>query len=431
MDYLLFIVYLLLFSWLVTRIGFFKKTGLSKPQLVIIFLLKVIAGIFYGWMGQYYGGLAQMVDTWNYHHHGLLEYQLLESDPKEYLTNLFYDPYNNEGTNSFFNSSNSYWNDLKANVFVKIISIFDIFSFGYYYVNVIFYAFISLFGSIAFYRVMADVFPGQKNIVLFSIFVPSFLYWGSGIHKEGLIFTGIALIIFHVYFANREKKLGIKRLVGILLGLFILFLLRNFILVIVFPAVLAWVLANKRPKHGLAMFAAVYLFFTIAFFTLRYVYRGFDFPQAVVNKQEAFMQLIGGSSIPANRLEPNVLSFIKNTPQAISLSALRPYPSDVRHLLSLAATVETELILLLFVLFLIVRRKNNIRSKNAIYFCIFFSLSLLLTIGFTVNNLGAIVRYRSIVLPLLISIMAAQTDWKMIADFFAGKNKKNQVSTVQ
>jgi hypothetical protein len=47
-------------------------------------------------MGQYYGGLAQMVDTWNYHHHGLIEYRLLESDPKQYLTNLFYDPYHNE-----------------------------------------------------------------------------------------------------------------------------------------------------------------------------------------------------------------------------------------------------------------------------------------------------------------------------------------------
>ena len=429
MDYLLFILYLLLFSWLVTRIGFFRKTGLTKPQLVIIFLLKVIAGIFYGWMGQYYGGLAQMVDTWNYHHHGFLEYQLLESDPKEYLTNLFYDPYNNEGNNSFFSSRNSYWNDLKSNVFVKILSIFDIFSFGHYYVNVIFYAFISLFGSIAFYRVMADVFPDRKGIVLLSIFVPSFLYWGSGIHKEGLIFTGIALIIFHIYYVSKEKKLGIKRFAGILFGLFILFLLRNFLLVIIFPAVLAWMLANRRPKHGLVIFAATYLFFTIAFFTLRYLYPGFDFPQAVVNKQEAFMQLKGNSSIPTNRVEPNVLSFVKNIPQAISMSALRPYPSDVRHLLSLAAMVETELILLLFVLFLFVRRKNAPTSDNVIYCCIFFSLSLLLTIGFTVNNLGAIVRYRSIALPLLVSIMIVRTDWKVIGDFFTGKNKRNQAST--
>jgi len=277
---------------------------------------------------------------------------------------------------------------------------------------------------------MADVFPKQKTIVLLTIFVPSFLYWASGIHKEGLIFAGVALIVFHVYFAMQEKKLGIKRCGGILLGLFILFLLRNFILVIIFPAVIAWMLANKRPHQGLKVFTIVYVFFTIAFFTSRYIYSGFDFPQAVVSKQEAFMQLKGKSSIPTTKLESNAPSFLKNTPQAISMSSLRPYPSDVRHLLSLAAMVETELILLLFVLFIVIRKKDVIiNSRNAVYFSIFFSLSLLLTIGFTVNNLGAIVRYRSIVLPFLVAVLACQTNWKSIGDFFAGKYKKNQSST--
>jgi len=430
LDYLLFIAYLVLFSWLVTKTRFFNKTGLSKPQLVIIFLLKVIAGIFYGWMGNYYGGLAQMVDTWNYHQNGLLEYQLLLSDPKEYFTNLFHDPYHQEGLKGFLSSKDSYWNDLKSNVFIKILSIFDIFSFGYYYVNVIFYSFISLFGPIAFYRVVADAIPTQKRIIMLTTFlVPSFLYWASGIHKEGLIFSGIALIIFHIYFGNKENKFGIKRWLGILLGLFLLLLLRNFVLVIILPAILAWLLANKWPKYGLACFGAVYVFCSIAFFTLRYIDTRLDFPQAVVNKQQAFIQLVGNSSIPIKQLKPDVLSFLKNTPQAITLSAVRPYPSDVKHLLSLAAATETEMILLLFLLFLFFRKKNTIHSKNVLYFCVFFSISLLLSIGFSVNNLGAIVRYRSIIIPLLVGIMAVQTDWNTIADFFAGKNKKNHPTT--
>lgn len=431
MDYLLFVVYLVLFSWLVTKTSFFAKTGLSKPQLVIIFLLKVIAGIFYGWMGNYYGGLAQMVDTWNYHHNGLLEYQLLTNDPKEYFTNLFHDPYQQDGLSGFFSSKDSYWNDLKANVFIKILSVFDIFSFGYYYVNVIFYSFISLFGPIAFYRVMSDVFPAQKRIILLSTFlVPSFLYWGSGIHKEGLIFTGIALIIFHIYFGNKVNKLGIKRWLGILLGLFILLLLRNFVVVIILPAIVAWLLGNKWPKYGLASFTAVYIFCAVAFFALRHIDPRLDFPQAVVNKQQAFIQLVGNSSIPIKQLQPDVLSFLKNTPQAITLSAVRPYPSDVKHLLSLAAATETEMILLLFLLFVLFRKKYTLTSKNVLYFCVFFSITLLLSIGFSVNNLGAIVRYRSIIMPLLVGIMAVQTDWKIIADFFTGKNKKNHATTV-
>src|SRR5687768_12276473 len=80
LEYLLFVAYLVLFAWLVTKTRFFKKTGLSNPQLVIIFLLKVIAGIFYGWMGHFYGGFAQMLDTWVYHHNSLIEYQILRSN---------------------------------------------------------------------------------------------------------------------------------------------------------------------------------------------------------------------------------------------------------------------------------------------------------------------------------------------------------------
>jgi hypothetical protein len=207
MDYLLFFIYLTFFAWLVTRTSFFLSTGLTRPQLVIIFLLKVIAGIFYGWMGSYYGGLAQMADTWGFHYNAKIEYQLLGTNPAEYFTNIFNDPYPG-GAGSFFASSNSYWNDLKGNVFIKLLSIFDVFSFGSYYVNVIFYAFITLFGPMALYKVMNDVFPGRRTILLFAVFfIPSFYYWASGIHKEGLIFAGIAMIIYHIYFAAKEKEI--------------------------------------------------------------------------------------------------------------------------------------------------------------------------------------------------------------------------------
>ena len=93
MEYLLFVAYLVLFAWLVTKVKFFTRSGLSEPQLIIIFLLKVMAGIFYGWIGLYYGKLAQMVDTWAFHYSSIQEYHLLYSNPHEYFTNLFRDPY--------------------------------------------------------------------------------------------------------------------------------------------------------------------------------------------------------------------------------------------------------------------------------------------------------------------------------------------------
>lgn len=427
MEYILFAAYLVLFAWLVTKTTFFTRSGLTKPQLVIIFLIKVIAGIFYGWMGHFYGNFAQMMDTWNYHHSALVEYDLLMTDPSSYFTNLFYEYENSGLLHSLFGSKDSYWNDLKANVFIKFLSILDIFSFGHYYVNVIFYSFISLFGPMAVYRVMTDVFPGQKLGALFGVFfVPSFFYWASGLHKEGLLFIGIAMIVYHVYFANKGGW-TLKRWMGIILGLLILVLLRNFVMALMLPALMAWLLANKKPKYGLACFGITYLLIVVMFFGLRHLVPALDFPQEVVNKQEAFLKLVGNSSVPISELKPTLGSFIQNTPQAIALSALRPFPSDVHHLLSLAAATETVLMWLLVLLCFIFPVRHIAGSKNIIYFCTFFSVSLLLAIGFTVNNLGAIVRYRSILIPLIITLVIVQTDWQRIFQL-ANQFKKNNNS---
>ncbi len=386
-----------------------------------------MAGIFYGWIGIYYGGLAQMQDTWAYHFESIQEYHLLFNNPHDYFTNLFIDPYNT-GVSGFFAGSDSYWNDLKGSVFIKVLSVFNILSFGHYYINIIFYSFITLYGPLAIYRVMTDVFPGKKlTILLASILIPSFIYWSSGLHKEGLIFTGISLVIYAIYFGTKERKFGIRRLVSFLIGLLLLLALRNFIIVIIIPAIIAWLVANRKPKYGLKIFASFYILYIILFFTIRYISPQLDLPQAVVNKQQEFIEIKGGNStIPTKKLQPNAISFLINTPQAINLSVLRPNPGDVRHILTLAAALEIGALLILFVLFLF-WRTNGIGSKNLVYFCLFFSFSLLLAIGFSVNNLGAIVRYRSVVIPLLVIPMVAQIDWKRLADVlsFNIKNKIN------
>jgi hypothetical protein len=424
LEHLLFIGYLLFFSWLVTKVKFFTKTGFSSPQLIILLLLKVMAGIFYGWIGLYYGNMAQMQDTWGYHLNSKIEYQLLLDHPGEYLTNLFQNPYEG-GFMKFFTAQDSIWNDLKGNSFIKILSIFNIFSFGHYYVNVIIYSFISLFGAFAIFRVMDHAFPGKKvQVAIATFLVPSFLYWCSGIHREGLIFLGISIVVYQVYFGSVENRFSFKRILYILLGLLLMTLLRNFLLVILLPALFVWLLCIKWPRYTVAIYSFSYLFFIIAFFNLRAIKPEMDFPQAVVNKQQEFLKLQGASTIPITKLEPTAISFLKNTPQAISLAIIRPYPKDVRHLLSLAAAVEINLLLALFIVYLLFGIKNN-PKKNFIWFCIFFSFSLLLAIGFSQNNLGAIVRYRSIVFPFLIVPLVAGIDWGRFFQLFNGKRNNH------
>ena len=111
-------------------------------------------------------------------------------------------------------------------------------------------------------------------------------------------------------------------------------------MLLVVPAIIAWLLASRWPKYGFAIFTSVYLFFGILFFTARYIDTRLDFPQAVVDKQQAFLQIAGRSIYHSDQgTETSFISFLKNTPQAITLSFLRPYPGDVHHLLSLAASL--------------------------------------------------------------------------------------------
>lgn len=430
LDYLLFIAYLLLFTWLVTRLRFFRESGISRPIFIILFLLKVMAGIFYGWMGVYYAGTAQMVDTWHYHEQARIEYAILWDNPGEYFSNLFISHYPG-GYGGFFASSDSYWNDLKSNVFIKFVSILHFFSQENYYVNVIFYSFLSFFGPVALFRVLKEQYPRQRIPILIGIFLaPSFLYWCSGLHKEGFLFLGLSLIVYHSYRLMQNRKGYGLRIGGILLGLLLLFLLRNFLIVVLLPALLAWVLARRYPARQHYIFAGVYVLFVLLFFTSRYIDEGFNMPQVVVDKQQAFLKLQGYSSIAISELEPSAASFLLNTPQAISLSTLRPYPSDIHHLPSLFAALETLVLLLLIILSVIFRRKKEGPQDPVLLFLLFFALSLLLVIGFSVNNLGAIVRYRSIILPFLLAPALARMNWeKLIGLISNGKNKKEPISS--
>ena len=108
----------------------------------------------------------------------------------------------------------------------------------------------------------------------------------------------------------------------------------------------------------------------------------------------------------------------------LSSTTLRPHPGDVKHILSMAAASETAFLLLLFFLFLF-WRTNGVRSTSFIWFCIFFSFSFLLSIGFTVNFLGAIVRYRSIILPFLLVPVISLINWERIYSILFNNIKNN------
>ncbi len=414
LNYLLFTVYLILLSWLLLRIPFIKKAGINPKLVAGLFFFKIIAGIAIGWLSLHLYGPGN--DYWDLNKEAWNEYQLLLSDPGKYFTNIFTSDYPG-GYSGMFGSLDSFWNDLRENIIIKLVSIFNIFSRGDYYVNSLLFNFLVFFGHIALYRVFTKVYPGRPALVITGCFLlPSMIYFSSGIHKDGIVFLMLAILIYCVYHSLQGKYFTKNRLLLISTSLILLFLVRHFMFIALVPALVAWLISARSKRSASLNFIVVYLVAGVLFFAISSLTNKIDPPGIIVERQTQYLKLpVSETQIKLTPLEPNFKSFAMNAPQALDHLLLRPYLWElpVRSLLPL--NIELVIYQLLFLLFLFFRRKEaNAANTPFIYFAILFTLTLYLLIGYIVPNLGSIVRYRSIYLPLIITPLLCSIDWKKL-----------------
>jgi hypothetical protein len=101
-----------------------------------------------------------LTDSLSFHIYGIEEFNLLFSDPGKYFTDFFTDTRGNHYS-GFFATSDSFWNDAKSNLIIKLLSIFDIFSGKNFFINSLFYNFLVFFGIVALFKVFIRKFPSN------------------------------------------------------------------------------------------------------------------------------------------------------------------------------------------------------------------------------------------------------------------------------
>lgn len=420
---MLFLIYLLLFCWLITKSRFIKKSMLSPLVLISLFLLKVFVGCV-GYLVMLKISPSSDADT--FHQSGLIEYHLLFTDPGQYITNIFHSGYTPPYGN-LFGTVNSYWNDLGGNFIAKLLSIFDIMSGGNYYINTIFYTYLLFLASIGLFRFFSTIYP-RKIIPLIAgcFLLPSFLFYSSYSHKDGLIFIALCSFICCCYLLLKNNDRKLLLIFTIALSIFFIFILRNYVAIALLPALLSWFLCYKLKYAPYIIFTCTYIIAVVLFFNTSQIASKINLPQNFVERQAAFKLLPESHTlIGLDTLKPGFKSFLLNAPQAVGHITLRPFLTDKRLSVYLIPyALEILAYQFIFLLFLFFRTKSS-GNNAAILFLYFFSFSVLIVIGFTIPIIGAFIRYRSIYLPFIITPMLCAISWQRISTFIKINKKYN------
>jgi hypothetical protein len=420
-DYILFLFYLLIFCWLVTRVPFIKNAGLSSRYVVILFLIKIAAGLAIGWLSYF---MDTKNDYWIVNREAWIEYQLLWNNPKEYFTNIFQSHYT-QGYGGLFDSFQSFWNDLRNNIIIKFVSVCNIFTRGNYYSNSIFFNFFCFLGHVAFYRIFIQIFKKQQwGVIIGCFLLPSMLYFTSGIQKDGIIFITLGFLCYAVFESLKQNNFSKKRVCIIVCAFISLFLIRSYVLLNLLPALVLWILVVKFKWPALKTFAIGYIITGLVFFNFNSIVHSFNPLKTVSDKQAAFFTLpVATTQIKTDTLYPTFKSFLYNAPQAYNHVLLRPYINEVPVKSFLPITIELAIYQLLFLGFLFFKRKEAKAGSNPfILFGIFFTLTMFLFIGYIMPNLGSIVRYRSVYLVFLVTPVICQINWEKITRAIKLKN---------
>jgi len=406
--YLLFIVYLFFAGVLLTKSRFIVSTGLSKKEILLLFVLKLVAGFVYlRWILYAYPNTNDYEILNGY---GQDEYAMLMDKPALFIKSIFHSNYAEYG--NFFGSFNSYWNDLRVNILAKFLGILNIFTQGNIFLNTLFFCFLAFFAHMTLYKIFNKIYPQKKwPILLCTLAIPSLLYASTLPGKDSVTFMALCFSCYSLVQLFKQGS-SFKHLVSLIFFAIILLLIRNFVFFVLMPGIVAWVLAEKKPIPAGKIFVIVYAI-SIFFIGLSVGWQNPLSPyQIIKSKQKDFAALEGTTTISMDTLQPGIKSIGLQTLKSVNRVIMRPYIWESFSSPLVFPALEILCIQILLLLFIFYGNKGALFKTPFIYFSLFFSISILFFIGFIVPNLGAINRYRAIYLPFLLTPLCCVIPWK-------------------
>lgn len=312
----------------------------------------------------------------------------------------------------------------------RIAGFFGLFSFGNYTGIALFFAVLSFSGSWALYASLLKLYPGiHKWLSVAILFIPSVIFWGSGILKDTVTFLALCWMIWAFINFVILRKNQLYSFIIFIIGFLLIFSIKKYILMVFLPALIVWFyrIYISKIKNGFIRIASVPI---ILIFIIYSGYQavltvGLEDARYSIDNLTSTIYITAydirywtgkeaGSGYDLGIIPETWQDIVRLFPAAVNVSLFRPYLWEVSNLLMLMLSIES-MLLLLFLVFLIYKARFNllkyIIQDPFLLFAFVFTLGFGFAVGISTWNFGTLVRYKLPLMPLF-GAMLVVVYWK-------------------
>ncbi len=297
--------------------------------------------------------------------------------------------------------------------FLKILSVFMYMTGQSYWLTVLWFAIISFLVSWWATLEWTRIFPHLKlPITVTLLFIPSILFWSSGILKDTVSYCALLLLVTSALKFRNTSRIKWFELLIAGVSLYLLYAIKHYLLItfLLFAGILFGSLVFKR-LNGVARWLTSLGILLLFFISTQFIhpYLTIDrIPQTISENNQAIIQ----RTPEENQLgivvaEPSWTEVIEQVPVSLYTGLFRPTIFDNIPWIGIIHQIENLLLLTLAILSLLIAIKQRTQFDWPLLIPGLFAICLLATLlAMTTPNLGTLVRYKNAFMPFLFIILS-------------------------
>jgi hypothetical protein len=270
------------------------------------------------------------------------------------------------------------------------------------------YLSIAFLGQYLMYRAFCVAYPqgDRRTAALFMFLLPSVLYWTSSLGKDCQSLLAVGMVTYGLAFVSR--KVGLRGIVYVALGLLVMFMVRPHMAgILAITCAVPYIFSKTRTGiwGGILKIAIVPALIGLSFYLAQ---QGAEFVDAGASMNQetlgriAHNNAVGGSAFSVNT----------SVPMRIAMSPFllfRPFPWEAHNLQSLIASAEG-LFLLIFVWKQrpwLVKTLRRIRTDAFAAYAAAYTIIFSVLFAGAMTNFGLLARQRVMLLPIVLMLFIA------------------------